>query len=155
MLKGKEFGKAIGRAIQLKLDSGAVPSKAAIARHFEVQPPSLSDWVKKGSISKDKLPEVWRYFSDVVGPEHWGMSRAEWPSGLVEPNLRLDDPQRTEQPPVKYSFHPAFKPETPRSRKISKIVAVLNKMDDAGLAVVLDKANEMAREYPATKANAG
>lgn len=28
---------------------------------------------KKGSISKEKLPELWSYFSDVVGPEHWGL----------------------------------------------------------------------------------
>lgn len=82
MLKGSEFGRAIGEAIQRKLDSGSVASKAAIARHFGMKPPSLSDWVKKGSVAKEKLPELWRYFSDVVGPEHWGLSASEWPAGL-------------------------------------------------------------------------
>ena len=85
MLKGKEFGAAIGEAIQRKLDAGSALSKAEIARHFGMKPPSLSDWVKKGSVAKDKLPELWRYFSDVAGPEHWGLSESEWPAGLTSP----------------------------------------------------------------------
>ncbi len=84
MLKGKEFGAAIGAAIQKKLDSGAVRSKAEIARHFGIKPPSLYDWEKKGSVDKSKLTELWRYFSDVVGPEHWGMTSSEWPFGLSQ-----------------------------------------------------------------------
>ena len=32
MLKGKDFGKAIGEAIDLKLKNGSVASKAEIAR---------------------------------------------------------------------------------------------------------------------------
>lgn len=87
MLKGKEFGTAIGKAIQLKLDSGAVKSKADIARHFDIKPPSLVDWVKKGSVSKDKLPELWRFFSDVAGPDHWGMTDSEWPTGIFAKSI--------------------------------------------------------------------
>lgn len=86
MLKGKDFGAAIGRAIKLKLDAGAAKSKAEIARHFGMKPPSLADWVNKGSVSKDKLPEMWRYFSDVAGPDHWGMTPDEWPAGLANIN---------------------------------------------------------------------
>lgn len=82
MLKGKEFGAAISAAIQLKLATGAVRSKAEVARHFGIKPPSLYDWEKKGSVDKAKLPELWRFFSDVVGPEHWGLTAAEWPIGL-------------------------------------------------------------------------
>lgn len=90
MLNGKELGVAIGKAIRLKVESGAVRSKAEIARHFGVKPPSLADWVNKGSISKDKLPEVWRFFSDVVGCSHWGLSEAEWPLGLSSTNVDSD-----------------------------------------------------------------
>lgn len=82
MLKGKEFGEAIGSAIKMKLERELAASKAEIARHFGMKPPSLSDWVKKGSVAKDKLPELWRYFSDVAGPAHWGMTEEEWPAGL-------------------------------------------------------------------------
>lgn len=77
MLNGTDLGAAIKVAIEKKIASGAVASQAAIARHFNVRPPSIHDWIKKGSISKDKLPELWRYFSDVVGPEHWGLR--SWP----------------------------------------------------------------------------
>ena len=70
MLKGKEFGAAIDSAIKRKLESGAIEARADVARHFGIKPPSIVDWVKKGSISKDKLPELWRYFSDVAGPDH-------------------------------------------------------------------------------------
>lgn len=77
MLNGTDLGAAIKAAIEKKIASGAVASQAAIARHFNVKPPSIHDWIKKGSISKDKLPELWRYFSDVVGPEHWGLK--SWP----------------------------------------------------------------------------
>ncbi|HCM63751.1 MAG TPA: hypothetical protein DIT05_14600 [Morganella sp. (in: Bacteria)] len=73
MLSGKELGKAIELAINRKLSSGAIKTKAEIARHFKIKPPSIYDWIKKGSISKEKLPELWRYFSDVVGPDHWGL----------------------------------------------------------------------------------
>lgn len=77
MLNGTDLGAAIKTAIEKKIASGAVASQAAIARHFNVKPPSIHDWIKKGSISKDKLPELWRYFSDVAGPEHWGLKA--WP----------------------------------------------------------------------------
>jgi hypothetical protein len=73
MLSGKELGRAIELAINKKISSGAIKTKAEVARHFKIKPPSIHDWIKKGSISKEKLPELWNYFSDVVGPEHWGL----------------------------------------------------------------------------------
>ncbi|KAB8312268.1 hypothetical protein EH228_08795 [Erwinia endophytica] len=73
MLSGKDLGRAIEQAIEKKLIKGTAKSKAEIARHFKIKPPSLYDWTGKGSISKEKLPELWKYFSDVVGPEHWGL----------------------------------------------------------------------------------
>lgn len=38
-----------------------------------MKPPSIHDWIKKRSIANDKLPKLWRYFSDVVGPDQWGL----------------------------------------------------------------------------------
>ncbi|MEV9065274.1 hypothetical protein AB0132_08105 [Klebsiella quasipneumoniae] len=73
MLSGKELGRAIEQAIDKKLSIGSAKSKAEIERHFKIKPPSIHDWINKGSISKEKLPELWHYFSDVVGPEHWGL----------------------------------------------------------------------------------
>ncbi|MBF0690619.1 hypothetical protein IR150_03750 [Providencia alcalifaciens] len=84
MLNGKDLGRAIEQAIEKKLISGSVKSKTEIARHFNVKLPSIYDWIKKGSISKDKLPELWSYFSDVVGPEHWGLKELHAPIKKVE-----------------------------------------------------------------------
>ena len=74
MLSGIELGRAIEQAIDKKISAGSAKSKAEIARHFKIKAPSIHDWIKKGSISKEKLPELWSYFSDVVGPEHWGLN---------------------------------------------------------------------------------
>lgn len=93
MLKGKELGKAIDIAIKAKIAAGGARSKAEIAREFDMKPPSLVDWVKKGSISKDKLPKLWKYFSDVVGPEHWGLDKSEWPAGLADKTKKIAEPK--------------------------------------------------------------
>lgn len=82
MLNKRELGHAIETAIERKIESGAIQSISDVARHFGVKAPSVHGWIKTGAISKDKLPELWRYFADVVGPEHWGL--AEWPAALPE-----------------------------------------------------------------------
>lgn len=74
MLTGVELGRAIEAAIQQK---GV--TKKALAAHFGIQPPSIQDWVKRGTIDKEKLPRLWAFFSDTVGPEHWGLDR--YPTG--------------------------------------------------------------------------
>lgn len=70
MLTGKELGAAIKDAIEKK---GV--RQTEVAKHFDVKPPSIQDWIKKGTIGKEKLPKLWEYFSGVAGPEHWGLSR--------------------------------------------------------------------------------
>lgn len=69
MLTGVELGAAIDSAIKRK---GV--KKVDVAAHFGVKPPSVQDWIKRGTIEKAKLPELWSYFSDVVGPRHWGLT---------------------------------------------------------------------------------
>lgn len=73
MLTGKELGDAIAAAIRMKEAKDPDFSKAGMARHFGVKPPSVQDWVNRGTIDKGRLQELWRFFSDVVGPEHWGL----------------------------------------------------------------------------------
>lgn len=68
MLTGTELGRAIEAA---RIKKGV--SKKEMADHFGVKPPSIQGWVSAGTIGKDKLPALWAYFSDVVGPEHWGL----------------------------------------------------------------------------------
>ncbi|MDH1548649.1 S24 family peptidase [Pseudomonas juntendi] len=68
MLTGPELGAAIDAA---RIAKGV--SKKQLADDFQVKPPSVQGWVKNGRIDKSKLMDVIVYFSDVVGPEHWGL----------------------------------------------------------------------------------
>lgn len=68
MLTGPELGAAIDAA---RIAKGV--SKKQLADDFQVKPPSVQGWVKSGRIDKSKLMDVIAYFSDVVGPEHWGL----------------------------------------------------------------------------------
>lgn len=93
MLTGKELGLAIEEAIRLK---GV--ARTDVAAHFGVKPPSVQDWLKRGTISKEKLPGLWSYFSDVVGPEHWGLTT--YPGGSATLDVKL--------PPLETRFLPGF-----------------------------------------------
>ena len=86
MLNKKELGRAIKEAIDLKIASGAISSKADVARAFKVKPPSVEGWISRGTISKSKIDKLFEYFSDVVGPEHWGLkSRPLWNNQNQQP----------------------------------------------------------------------
>lgn len=85
MLTGKELGDAVAAAIALK---GV--TKKAVADHFGIAPPSVQDWIKRGTIAKDKLEDLWLYFSDVVGPDHWGLATVDMQAGS---NVLALDPE--------------------------------------------------------------
>lgn len=81
MLTGEELGEALRIAIEKKAARWEAEGrgrllKKDIAAHFGIQPPSLQDWIKFGRIGKQHLNELVRFFSDVVGPEHWGIGEA-------------------------------------------------------------------------------
>lgn len=50
-------------------------SNADVAREFKIKPPSVIDWKKFGRIGKQHIEHLVAFFSDVVGPEHWGIER--------------------------------------------------------------------------------
>lgn len=68
MLTGEELGAAIEAA---RVKKGV--SKVALADAMKVKPASIQDWVKHGRIAKHRINDLVAYFSDVVGPEHWGL----------------------------------------------------------------------------------
>lgn len=84
MLTGEQLGAAIETAIKKK-----AVTKKAVADFFDVKPPSIQDWIKRGTIGKEKLPKLWAYFADVVGPEHWGLT--EYPAQVAHEILPFDD----------------------------------------------------------------
>lgn len=81
MLTGKKLGNAIASALLLK-KRGA---QAQLAEALGMKPPSVSELKETGRLDKSKLPVLWKFFSDVVGPEHWGLERYPW----AEPNIEL------------------------------------------------------------------
>ena len=76
MLTGEKLGAAIEQAREKK---GV--SKKALADAMGVKPASVQDWVKFGRIAKERINDLVAYFSDVVGPEHWGL---DFPSAVKE-----------------------------------------------------------------------
>ena len=89
MLTGQKLGAAIESAIRLK---GV--SKVEIARRYGIKPPSVTDWCKRGTITKDKLQDLMEFCADVVGPDHWGLRamsvsepRAAYVVGTITPKL--------------------------------------------------------------------
>lgn len=84
MLTGKLLGEAVAEAIRLK---GV--SKIAVARHFGIKGPSVYDWINHGRVGKQHLAELVAYFSDVVGPEHWGMAAGSTEDEIAPSFARL------------------------------------------------------------------
>lgn len=128
MLTGKELGAAIEKAIDKKKIT-----KAELARHFRIKPPSISDWVKRGTIDKAKLDELFRYFSDVVGPEHWG--------------IKNPAPYMVQSPPP-----PEYQTRPPHSRKLVQTVCELaEQINDNGLRELIGFARCLTGTHPAAK----
>lgn len=86
MLTGEKLGSAIEAAIKLK---GV--TKKEVAAFFGVQPPSIQDWVKRGTIGKEKLPKLWTYFSDVVPASHWGLDAIPATDHVAPLNHKTDN----------------------------------------------------------------
>jgi predicted XRE-type DNA-binding protein len=128
MLTGKELGKAIAEAIRRK-----EVSKAAVARHFGIKPPSISDWINRGTIDKSKLDDLFLYFSDVADREHWGLS------------LIHQAPQ-----PAQFTVRES----TPHHHRplVQQVCDLAETIDDAGLRNLIDIARCLARNHPAAKA---
>ncbi len=68
MLSGPELGNALRIAIKLK---GKTQTEVGDA--FGVRQSSVAGWLRTGRIDKAHVSALLAYFSDVVGPEHWGL----------------------------------------------------------------------------------
>jgi len=92
MLTGEPLGRALAQAIEKKK-----VSKAEVARQFDVKPPSVQDWIRYGRINKKHLDKLFAYFSDVVGPEHWGVQRT-YPQKTDSANHVREEQETYDQP---------------------------------------------------------
>lgn len=75
-------GIALGQALKLAIQKKGV-SDADVARAFGVKPPSVNDWKSFGRVHKKHTQKLVEYFSDVVGPEHWGLEIHATTSPLI------------------------------------------------------------------------
>lgn len=134
MLTGPELGDAIRAAVKKKQALGF--TQRAIAAHFSITPPSLQDWMARGTVRKDRLDAMFEFFADVVGPEHWGM--ASFPQRKVSlyshPTLKAEDPA-----PPAYG-----------DPQIAEIVSLLGSMSDAGREAALASIRGLAAAMPKT-----
>ncbi len=80
MLTGTDLGTAIDAARLAKN-----MTKKDLADHFKVSAPSVQGWIRTGRIEKARLIEVIDFFSDVVGPEHWGLSKRSAGNLAIDP----------------------------------------------------------------------
>ena len=132
MLTGKELGAAIEAAIKLKR-----VRKTDLAREFGVKPPSISDWCKRGTISKDKLMHLFEYFTDVVGPEHWGITK----QNVINQQI------------ASYNVKPIPKKQNKQPEEIYEVIRLMNETDATGRAMALGAVKVALSGYKPTKAN--
>ena len=99
MLKGKELGAAFRKALELKLAANKKLTKKRIASEFGIQPPSLYDWMDRGTIDKEHFSTLWKFFSDVVPASHWGITAEDLEV------LNASTPKAAEPPPPTYIVH--------------------------------------------------
>lgn len=85
MHSGTELGAALKEAMTRKR-----VTQTQVAEHFKILQPSVSNWIKTGRIHKDHIAELIDYFSDVVGPEHWGLTAHAAPgAAVVQPGAKV------------------------------------------------------------------
>lgn len=92
MHTGVQLGQALKTAMGLKK-----ATQADVAKEFGITQPSVSEWLKFGRIGKQHITKLVAYFSDVVGPEHWGLP-ATWTAGV--PAHSVAEPGATYSVPV-------------------------------------------------------
>jgi transcriptional regulator with XRE-family HTH domain len=112
MHTGPSLGAALRAAIKLK---GV--TQAEVAEAFNVRQPSVAEWIRHGRIAKKHLPRLVDYFSDRVGPEHWGLP-PEWRS-LSKEAFELAE-----------RFDARLKTPAARKRGFAVCVAALDKLLD-------------------------
>lgn len=89
MLSGPELGKAIAEAMAKK-----PATQKQMAAAFHVSQPSVSEWLKHGRVAKKHIPLLLDYFSEVVGPDHWGLPISKQEFDLIKAFRKLPEKAR-------------------------------------------------------------
>ena len=141
MLTGKDLGDAIRdairEAIRLKKASGSISGTRDVASHFGIKTPSIYDWMKKGSIGKEKLQRLFEYFSDVVGPEHWGIDDSNWllEGKAIEGEFKRLEDQKIVQLPE------------PKDALMDELVSIADRLTDRGKIELIGMAKALCSAH--------
>lgn len=73
MLDGEKLVAALAAAMALKKDKDPRFGPSELGRLLGIKQPSASELLKTGRLKKDRYLKLVEAFSDVVGPEHWGL----------------------------------------------------------------------------------
>ena len=108
-----------------------------MARHFGIKPPSISDWINRGTIDKAKLDELFTYFADVVGPDHWDTTRS----------IAKNSAHAVNQSAATYHL-----PQRHARPLVQELIAIAERIDDAGINRLIGMATLLADSQPHVKA---
>ena len=91
MLQGPALGSAIAAAMKMKADHMRVSkiTQAVLASALGMAQPSVSELLKFGRLAKEKVPVLLEYFSDVAGPDHFGLPFSKFEMDLINEMRKL------------------------------------------------------------------
>lgn len=91
MLQGPALALAIVGAMRLKATRLEIAkiTQAEIGKALGMSQPSVSELLKFGRLAKEKVPVLLDYFSDVVGPDHFGLPFSKFEMDLLKELRKL------------------------------------------------------------------
>lgn len=114
---------------------------------LEIKRPQMSRWVTRNESARQGIAEdSARFIEEKLG----------YPAGWMD-SEKTTYRAAAEEPVIASAYHhggnvvSAKKPKSRREKEIETIRSILETMDDRGLAIMLNKAKEVAVEYPALK----
>jgi hypothetical protein len=137
MLTGSELGQAIKKALEVKGFVGPT----AVAKRFDVKPPSVSGWFANGAIQNARLFEIMDMCSDVLGPNHWGLDH--WPGNKIRSVLDLAEPAQI--------YNGASKLVPVEDRDIAEVISIMRNTDMIGRARAVGAVKAALADYQPTK----
>lgn len=134
MLEGPALGHALREAMTRKR-----VTQQQVADVFGVKQPSVADWLKHGRVAKRHINRMLEFFSDVVGPEHWGLPTGE--ASHIQPAVVSEQPANygPELTPLEHELLAALRqlPESEQREAANRVMAraeELNRLVETVLA---------------------
>jgi len=131
--------------LQHLIDSLYGGNQARFARETNIKAPQINRWLSKTASDRRNIKEI----SARAIEEKCGLI----PRWLDEADLEISRKSAeilATEPSAAVYVH-QLKPKSKRDQQIENIIALLNRMDDAGLAIAEYEAEKIAERYPAAK----